>query len=155
MKVVKRAVRGNKRRRVEEEEEEDGREEESEIDEEVEREEPQTPRRGRIAPEVMPLGLARGDYHDLHLQDQESAQGLGISAHDESDDEWTAEDDRILVELVLEKMKLSKLDWQDCARSLGRDRHGVGRRWKSLMASGEVGLKSRSSKRARLHSTWR
>lgn len=154
MKVVKRAVRGNKRRRVEEEEE-DGREEESEIDEEVEREEPQTPRRGRIAPEVMPLGLARGDYHDLHLQDQESAQGLGISAHDESDDEWTAEDDRILVELVLEKMKLSKLDWQDCARSLGRDRHGVGRRWKSLMASGEVGLKSRSSKRARLHSTWR
>lgn len=154
VRVAKRGARGNKRRRVEE----DGREtEESEVDDDVEgMEAPQTPKRGRIAPEVMPLGLARGDYHDLHLQDRESAQGLGISAHDESDDEWTAEDDRVLVELVLEKMRLSRSDWQDCARSLGRDKHGVGRRWKSLMASGEVGLKSsRGGRRARLHSTWR
>lgn len=156
MRVVKR-VRGAKRRRVEEDERE---EDESEVDNSVEaeggQEGPQTPKTGRIAPEVMPLGLARGDYHDLHLREREPAQGLGISAHDdETDDEWTAEDDRILVELVLEKLKLSKSDWQDCARSLGRDRHGVGRRWKSLMASGEIGLKTRSSRRARLHSTWR
>lgn len=119
---------------------------------------PQTPKRARIAPEAMPLGLARGDYHDLHLRERESEQGLGISAlgaDEATSGEWTAEDDRVLVELVLEKLKLTKSDWQDCARSLGRDRHSVGRRWKSLMAGGEVGLKTRSSRRARLHSTWR
>lgn len=125
-----------------------------------EREAPQTPKRARIAPEAIPLGLARTDYHDLHLREQESQQGLGISARIEqggktNGDEWTAEDDRILVELVLEKLKLTKSDWQDCARSLGRDRHSVGRRWKSLMAGGDVGLKTRSSRRAKLHSTWR
>jgi hypothetical protein len=41
---------------------------------------------------------------------------------------------------VLEKLKLTKSDWQDCARSLGKDRGSVGRRWKSLMVNGEVGL---------------
>jgi hypothetical protein len=69
-------------------------------------------------------------------------------------EEWSHEDDRLLVELVLEKLKLTKSDWQDCARSLGKDRSSVGRRWKSLMGAGEVGLKSRP-RRARIHGTWR
>lgn len=126
-----------------------------------EMEAPQTPKRARIAPEAMPLGLARGDYHDLHLRERDSQQGLGISVERSEEttvgvsEEWTAEDDRILVELVLEKLKLTKSDWQDCARSLGKDKHGVGRRWKSLVVNGEVGLKTRSSRRAKLHSTWR
>ncbi|KAK8126162.1 uncharacterized protein PG998_001921 [Apiospora kogelbergensis] len=67
---------------------------------------------------------------------------------------WSTEDDRILVELVLEKLKLSKSDWQDCARSLGKDRSSIGRRWKSLMVNGDVGLKTRS-RRGKLHGTWR
>jgi hypothetical protein len=71
---------------------------------------------------------------------------------DAGSESWTAEDDRILVELVLDKLKLTKTEWQDCARSLGRDRHSVGKRWKSLMANGDVGVKRR---RAKLHSTWR
>jgi len=121
---------------------------------------PSTPKRARIAPEVVPLGLERWDFHDLHLQHKEEAgqsskpaEGTDAEADNE---EWTTEDDRILVELVLEKLKLSKTDWQDCARSLGKDRHSVGRRWKSLMVHGDVGLKTRSSsRRAKLHSTWR
>jgi hypothetical protein len=72
----------------------------------------------------------------------------------EGGEEWSTEEDRLLVELVLEKLKLTKSDWQDCARSLGKDRGSVGRRWKSLMGGGEVGLKSRS-RRAKIHGTWR
>jgi hypothetical protein len=72
----------------------------------------------------------------------------------EGGEEWSTEEDRLLVELVLEKLKLTKSDWQDCARSLGKDRGSVGRRWKSLMGGGEVGLKSRP-RRAKIHGTWR
>lgn len=167
-RIVKRQPpRGaNKRRRsLEDDMGRDNDKEVSEVEglsEAEEREAPQTPKRARIAPEAIPLGLSRADYHDLHLREQEAQQGLGIRGLDRSgearggtSEEWTVEDDRILVELVLEKLKLTKSDWQDCARSLGKDRHSVGRRWKSLMANGEVGLKTRSGRRAKLHSTWR
>lgn len=165
-RIVKRQPpRGaNKRRRGLDDDMGRDNDEESEAEgsgEAEEKEAPQTPKRARIAPETMPLGLARGDYHDLHLRERDSQQGLGISVERSEEttggvsEEWTAEDDRILVELVLEKLKLTKSDWQDCARSLGKDKHGVGRRWKSLMINGEVGLKTRSSRRAKLHSTWR
>jgi hypothetical protein len=123
---------------------------------------PSTPKRIRLAPEALPLGLERSDFHVL------ATEGLGIGMRhdrsyrqaggedDEDDPEWTSEEDRILVELVLEKLKLSKSDWQDCARSLGKDRGSVGRRWKSLMAGGELGLKrSAGSKRPKIHGTWR
>jgi hypothetical protein len=119
---------------------------------------PSTPKRARIAPEHLPLGLERSDFHDMHLRalppsTQEQPQDDGEPADGEAGSEsWTAEDDRILVELVLDKLKLTKTEWQDCARSLGRDRHSVGKRWKSLMANGDVGVKRR---RAKLHSTWR
>ncbi|OAR00395.1 hypothetical protein LLEC1_06873 [Akanthomyces lecanii] len=88
----------------------------------------------------MPLGLERSDFHGLQ-QDAPSQQ---------QSSDWTAEDDRMLVELVLEKLKLSKADWQDCARTLGKDRHALSRRWKSLILDDEVGLKRR-----KIHSTWR
>ncbi|WYZ34467.1 hypothetical protein EsH8_I_000743 [Colletotrichum jinshuiense] len=128
---------------------------------------PSTPKRARIAPEVLPLGLERSDYHTLHLlnsgsnnnslgDDMESeAQGSNVEV--EADGEpWSAEEDRILVELVLEKLKLSKTEWQDCARSLGKDRNNLSRRWKSLMLQGDVGLKGRrSSRRTKIHGTWR
>jgi len=103
---------------------------------------PRTPKRMRTAPEVLPLGLERADFDAL--------RGTETTEREE----WTTEEDRVLVELVLEKLKLTKSDWQDCARSLGKDRGSVGRRWKSLMCAGEVGLKTRS-RRGRIHGTWR
>jgi len=119
---------------------------------------PQTPKRARIAPEVIPLGLERADYHSLHadgVPDASAAAGTDVEV--EADGEkWSTEEDRMLVELVLEKLKLTKTDWQDCARSLGKDRHSLGRRWKSLMLHGDVGLKgSRGSRRGKIHGTWR
>ncbi|KAK8088239.1 hypothetical protein PG997_003200 [Apiospora hydei] len=117
---------------------------------------PSTPKRARIAPEVIPLGLERSDFHNLQTNPQENTEEAANSeAEMEADGEmWSTEDDRILVELVLEKLKLTKSDWQDCARSLGKDRSSIGRRWKSLMVSGDVGLKTRS-RRGKLHGTWR
>ncbi|KAI1495868.1 hypothetical protein F5X99DRAFT_102006 [Biscogniauxia marginata] len=116
---------------------------------------PSTPKRARIAPEVMPLGLERSDFHKLRADGQAEDDVEGTDVEVEADGEkWSKEDDRILVELVLEKLKLSKEEWQDCARSLGRDRNSLGRRWKSLMVNGNVGLKGRG-RRSKLHSTWR
>ncbi|KAK3330239.1 hypothetical protein B0H66DRAFT_543193 [Apodospora peruviana] len=124
---------------------------------------PQTPKRSRLAPEIIPLGLERSDYHGLHIQNvfgdanhsSSVVEGSGTDVVVEVDGEtWSTEEDRILVELVLEKLKLTKSDWQDCARSLGKDRGSVGRRWKSLMINGDVGIK-RSSRRSKLHGTWR
>ncbi|KHN98492.1 MYB-like protein [Metarhizium album ARSEF 1941] len=119
---------------------------------------PATPKRSRIAPERLPLGLARSDFHDIDRLGggSESTTGNGTAVEVEADGEqWSAEDDRVLVELVLEKLKLSKSEWHDCARNLGKDRHSVNRRWRSLIMKGDVGLKTRSSSRRRLHSTWR
>jgi hypothetical protein len=213
-KIVKRKAsnpRGaNKRRRDVEDEQasEDENENRHENDNEKEEEEedevagPRTPKRMRMAPEVLPWGLERGDFRALHAQplsfpqhhqshshshshSQSSSltssfsfsfpqplfqsQGQPASSEPEPNavlqsteegetdeqDEWTNEEDRLLVELVLEKLKLTKSDWQDCARSLGRDRGSVGRRWKSLMAIGDVGLKKRGKERARICGSWR
>jgi len=116
---------------------------------------PSTPKRMRIAPEVLPLGLERSDFHTLDLQQKTEQSDIVLESVEGSDGEWSTEEDRILVELVLEKLKLSKSEWQDCARSLGKDRGSVGKRWKSLINSGEVGLKGRGVRRSRIHSTWR
>ncbi|TLD13977.1 uncharacterized protein PgNI_03126 [Pyricularia grisea] len=118
---------------------------------------PQTPKRARIAPAIVPLGLGRADFHNVHEPQQQQRGRDGTEVEVEVDgEEWSAEDDRILVELVLEKLRLSKEEWQDCARSMGRDKASLGRRWKSLMAHGDVGLKSNSrSRRGRIHGTWR
>lgn len=123
---------------------------------------PSTPKRARIAPERLPLGLERGDFHKLHEVERQSERDEEApipSTEDEDEtaepDEWSTEDDRILIELILEKLKLSKAEWQDCARHLGRDRNAVNRRWKSLMVNGDVGLKAHPARRTRLHSTWR
>ncbi|KAI1268226.1 hypothetical protein F5Y18DRAFT_221014 [Xylariaceae sp. FL1019] len=115
---------------------------------------PSTPKRARIAPEAIPLGLEPSDFHNIYKPAQVD-QDRGTDVDIEPDGEpWSVEDDRILVELVLDKLKLSKSDWQECARSLGKDRNSLGRRWKSLMIHGDVGLKSRA-RRTRIHGTWR
>ena len=70
--------------------------------------------------------------------------------------DWTSEDDRRLVELVLEKLKLSKRDWNDCARRMGKDHDSVGRRWKALVGEGNVGLRrGRKVVRGRIDESWR
>ncbi|KAJ4295828.1 hypothetical protein N0V88_004530 [Collariella sp. IMI 366227] len=94
---------------------------------------PHTPKRSRIAPEVLPLGLERADYHSLNssfssdISTTSTIHGIFYTnsslpqstQHDtdvivETDGEpWSTEEDRILVELVLEKLKLTKSDWQD------------------------------------------
>lgn len=111
---------------------------------------PSTPKRMRFAPEALPLGLERSDFDVL-------APAPAVEGETDADgetEEWTTEEDRVLVELVLEKLKLTKSDWQDCARSLGRDRGSVGKRWRSLMGAGDVGLKGRA-RRGKICSTWR
>lgn len=121
---------------------------------------PSTPKRIRLAPQVLPMGLERSDFQRLEEMAEENAsvderrkEGEGEATNEE----WSSVEDRLLVELVLEKLKLSKSDWQDCARSLGKDRGSVGRRWKSLVGSGEVGLKNSRGRRerGRIHATWR
>ncbi|KAI5819967.1 hypothetical protein BZA77DRAFT_124760 [Pyronema omphalodes] len=66
----------------------------------------------------------------------------------ESDDDdleimdWTDDDDRQLVEMVLGRLQLSKSDWEECARSLGKgDSRSVGKRWENLV--GAIGVKNR------------
>jgi hypothetical protein len=116
----------------------------------TEQDRPSTPKRLRLAPTVLPLGLDRNDFDALLDPSNESETSREES---NGETEWTSEEDRLLVELVLEKLKLSKSDWQDCARSLGKDKGSVGRRWKSLMSGGEVGMKR--SRRPKIHGTWR
>ncbi|EXJ80336.1 hypothetical protein A1O1_08480 [Capronia coronata CBS 617.96] len=123
-----------------------------------------TPKRRRRIPLSVPMGLCADDFRALetpfeekgreqeeeelldmpvtspqHVQsDRDSAYGSSPSIEDA---EWTVEDDRILVETVLEKFKLSKREWNDCARILGKDRDSLGRRWSLLVGEGHVGLR--------------
>lgn len=175
----------NKRRRETSVEADD---ENMEFDQHEEKEEdkgPSTPKRVRVAPEILPLGLDRRDFELLHESHQYSSENaLGINANppgsnerereprsakipakgeeenDGADDmgiDWTNEEDRVLVEMVLQKLKLTKSDWHDCARTLGRDSAVIGRRWKSLVGNGEVGLKGRAGRieRSSKSATWR
>ncbi|EER27382.1 hypothetical protein CPC735_027180 [Coccidioides posadasii C735 delta SOWgp] len=144
-----------------------------------------TPKRRRRAPPEIPLGLDSSDFKALDsLSDSSATLSLsprqlkdrlgGESRHFDSDpatpssrddasklpvdssSDWTSEDDGRLVELVLEKLKLSKRDWTDCARRMGKDNDSVGRRWKALVGEGNVGLRrGKRMVRARIHESWR
>ncbi|KAI0398920.1 hypothetical protein F4802DRAFT_591593 [Xylaria palmicola] len=114
---------------------------------------PTTPKRARIAPADLPRGLERSDYHDLHEPTEEETQKDGTGVEEEGGERWSVEDDRVLVELICEKLKLSRSEWQECARKVGKSENGVERRWKSLVRSGDIGVKSRA-RRGRVHGTW-
>ena len=116
----------------------------------------------------MPLGLGRSDFEALYDNHQYTSTPLHFAlarSHNLEGDftadlrnqtiDWTNEEDRQLVELVLQKMNLRKSDWQDCARSLGRDSRNIKQRWQSLLGQGEVGLKGRSRERSSTSATWR
>ena len=63
---------------------------------------------------------------------------------EEEEQQWTANEDRVLVELVLQRLRLTKDDWEDCARSLGRrNAKSLGRRWENLVANKDVGLREK------------
>ncbi|EEP79369.1 predicted protein [Uncinocarpus reesii 1704] len=177
-KPVAKPPRGiNKRRR-------DAYEDESDeyIDNMAPRDKFSTPKRQRRAPPELPLGLDLSDFKSLEsssdteqtseptprqlevprldeLQQKSSESTpsqLNVDSHQDPSSDWTTEDDGRLVELVLEKLKLSKRDWTECARKMGKDNDSVGRRWKALIGEGNVGLRrGRRMVRARIHESWR
>jgi hypothetical protein len=120
-----------------------------------------TPKRQRRIPLAMPLGLSAADFQALEMPSLSSSPAISLpdpcSPPQSSDDhdsgygpspslsedgmEWSVDDDRVLVETVLEKLQLSKRAWNDCARALGKDKDSLGRRWRSLVDDGHVGLK--------------
>ncbi|KAI1358741.1 hypothetical protein F5Y08DRAFT_321118 [Xylaria arbuscula] len=115
---------------------------------------PTTPKRARIAPADLPRGLERADYHELHEPTEEETRKEGTEVEEEEDGErWSLEDDRVLVELIFEKLKLSKSEWQECARRVGKSENGVERRWRTLTRNGDVGVRSRA-RRSKVHGTW-
>lgn len=70
--------------------------------------------------------------------------------------DWTVDDDQRLIELVLEKLNLSRRDWDECARLMGKDQDSVGRRWKALVGEGNVGLRRGTGMvRGRIDDIWR
>lgn len=126
---------------------------------EPEQPQPLTPKRSRIAPEQLPLGLDASDFHTVHQGDPELQQqleqqkGTGTGVERNKDGElWSVEDDKILLELVLAKIKLNPSEWDECASVMGRDGRSLDRRWKTLIEHRQVRV---SSHRAKLHSTWR
>lgn len=70
--------------------------------------------------------------------------------------DWTADDDERLIALVLEKLKLTRHDWDECAQLMGKDQDSVGRRWKALVGEGNIGLRRGTGRvRGRIHDIWR
>ena len=103
----------------------------------------QTPKRQRRIPLAMPLGLSYQDFASLELDPLTVAVDMAQTSRDaEDEDVWTADDDRILIETVLEKLKPSKFQWNECARSLGKDSDSLNSRWRILVRDGNVGLRS-------------
>lgn len=105
-----------------------------------------TPKRRRIAPLELPLGVKSADFERFESTtpiQNTAPEETKAETHDEGD--WTAEDDRLLVELVLEKLNLTKKEWDECAVRLGKDGSedgaSLGKRWKDLVGSGKVGLR--------------
>ncbi|KAI1436111.1 hypothetical protein GGR50DRAFT_652768 [Xylaria sp. CBS 124048] len=115
---------------------------------------PSTPKRARIAPENLPRGLQRSDFHDIHEPTEEETSKEGTAVEKEANGEpWSIEDDRVLVELIFEKLKLSRTEWQECARRIGKSENGVERRWKTLIRNGNIGVNGRA-RRSKVHGTW-
>jgi hypothetical protein len=111
----------------------------------------------------MPLGLSSEDFEgldptprasavvswqpvreDVYMPNQTNQTKDAIDAC-----EWSAADDRVLVSTVLDKLNLSRGEWNDCVRKIGKDRDSLGKRWKVLVGDGDVGLRRGSGSRNR------
>lgn len=58
------------------------------------------------------------------------------SSDEEMEEEapWTDDEDKKLVEMVLQKLNLTDSEWSECARTLGKkDGQAVTRRWQDLL----------------------
>jgi hypothetical protein len=56
--------------------------------------------------------------------------------------QWSSEEDQRLLELVLEKVRLSQEDWDECARQIGRTTTAdVSQRFNSFIGEGRIGLR--------------
>ena len=77
-----------------------------------------------LTPSALQLSLVQTSPHD-EISELDADSGR----------DWTNAEDRLLVELVLQKLQLSAHDWVDCARSLGRDPRAVGNRWEMIVGS--------------------
>ena len=113
-----------------------------------------TPKRRRYGPVDLPLGLERKDFRALQTAETTNLmenERVGEIEDNEQQtyrgEEWDAEEDCMLVDLVLKKLKLSRKDWDECAKVLGREGASLGRRWKYLVGEGEVGIKFRKGGR--------
>ncbi|KAJ5238953.1 hypothetical protein N7468_003572 [Penicillium chermesinum] len=129
-----------------------------------------TPKRRRQVPYNLPLGLSSADFYSLHsppiTQSPPSPAARrqlvsripdsapinpdaplpSIEVSDETtpgpSEEWTADEDQRLLEVVLEKFRLSQEEWNECARRVGcRNPANAGRRWNSLVGGGRVILR--------------
>ncbi|CEJ60303.1 hypothetical protein PMG11_08881 [Penicillium brasilianum] len=130
-----------------------------------------TPKRRRHIPYELPLGLSSTDFYSLHSppitqsppsparrampQVPETVARIdpdavlpSIEEPDEpsktAPEAWTEDEDQRLIEVVLEKFRLSQQEWDECARQVGRQNGAdIGRRWHSLVGEGRVGLRRR------------
>lgn len=122
-----------------------------------------TPKRRRIIPLELPPGLQACDFEALvdtypsaketlpQKEDDEIDMPMSEAENDamqveRSDASWSDSDDRMLVETVLSKLKLSSREWNDCATQLGKDQDSLGRRWRSLLGGGNIGLRRGSGR---------
>ncbi|EEA24401.1 hypothetical protein TMatcc_007493 [Talaromyces marneffei ATCC 18224] len=119
-----------------------------------------TPKRLRHFPYHMPLGLGIADFESLNdmpktdsgsealpqiilpsieIEDTDTNTNNANTDNDKTD--WTTEEDEQLVDMVLEKFRLTKRDWEECARRIGKDDASVGKRWQALLGEGNIGLR--------------
>ena len=120
-----------------------------------------TPKRRRHVPYELPLGLAPTDFYSLHsppvtqsptsparrmdfqlgppIDPDAPLPSIEVTEQPTSPAQWTAGEDQHLIELVLQKFRLSQQEWDECARQMGRSH--VEARWHSLVGEGGVGLR--------------
>lgn len=128
-----------------------------------------TPKRRRVVPLELPLGLLASDFEALSQTsghtaptpkariDQEDVKMPSLEIPPTPPKEpplpghtWTENDDKLLVEAVLAKLNLSSRDWNDCALQLGKDKDSIGRRWRHLLGGGNIGLRRGSGRMDRV-----
>lgn len=130
-----------------------------------------TPKRRKVVPFDLPAGLRASDFEALTatglsqaetIRRAKSTQNIDMPTIEEarstpshglqlSQNNWTETDDRLLVETVLSKLNLSSREWNDCALRLGKDKDSIGRRWRSLLGEGNVGLRRGSRRMGRVN----
>lgn len=131
-----------------------------------------TPKRQRRVPLLMPLGLSAEDFDGLDptpkAQPHQAPKELveekvelpvvtGAAAGDAlGGSGWSAADDRMLVSTVLDKLNLSRKDWNDCGRRIEKDGDSLGKRWGVLVRDSDVALRRGTGARSRpeLREVW-